>query len=389
MDKSDKKIFAILFFSIFSSVTGVGIVVPLLPVYAHDLGASGIYIGLIFGVFSLSRTFFLPFFGRSSDQNGRKPYIVTGLFAYTIISIAFIFSKSIESLIAIRFIQGIASAMIMPVTQAYVGDISPPNREGSTMGLFNMSVFMGLSLGPLAGGVIKDYFSLQSSFICMGVLALIAFCLSLFLLPPTYSERAISRRRIPATWGVLLKDREIAGYFSFRFAYTACIGMIWGFLPIFADSEFSLSSSRIGILVTLGLSVSGLMNALMGPLADRITRKRMLSVIGGLIVACAVLSFEWSRGFWDLFLINLFFGIGGGISMSPIMAMAAKKGNKTGAMGSVMAIMTMAHSGGMTVGAILAGLIMDYFHLRQAFTFGAVIMFIGVGLFAICTYQKS
>ncbi|TES92526.1 MAG: MFS transporter, partial [Desulfobacteraceae bacterium] len=47
--KLDKKIFGTLFFSIFSTVTGVGIVVPLLPVYAHDLGASGLYIGLIFG----------------------------------------------------------------------------------------------------------------------------------------------------------------------------------------------------------------------------------------------------------------------------------------------------------------------------------------------------
>ena len=48
MNSSDKKIFATIFFSIFTSVTGVGIVVPLLPVYAHDLGASGLYISLIF-----------------------------------------------------------------------------------------------------------------------------------------------------------------------------------------------------------------------------------------------------------------------------------------------------------------------------------------------------
>ncbi|MBW2575913.1 MAG: MFS transporter, partial [Deltaproteobacteria bacterium] len=76
MNKIDKKIFGTLFFSIFGTVTGVGIVVPLLPVYAHNLGASGIYIGLIFGSFSLSRTFLLPYFGRYSDKKGRKPFIV-------------------------------------------------------------------------------------------------------------------------------------------------------------------------------------------------------------------------------------------------------------------------------------------------------------------------
>ncbi|HSQ84686.1 MAG TPA: MFS transporter, partial [Desulfobacterales bacterium] len=66
MKKIDKKIFGILFFSMFGTVTGVGIVVPLLPVYAENLGASGVYIGLIFGAFSISRTFLLPYFGRKS-----------------------------------------------------------------------------------------------------------------------------------------------------------------------------------------------------------------------------------------------------------------------------------------------------------------------------------
>ncbi len=93
MNLSDKKIFATLFFSIFVTVTGVGIVVPLLPVYAHDQGASGFFIGMIFGAFSLGRTFFLPYFGRLSDIKGRKPLIVPGLLAYTVISFGFIFFK--------------------------------------------------------------------------------------------------------------------------------------------------------------------------------------------------------------------------------------------------------------------------------------------------------
>ncbi len=134
MKKIDKNIFGVLFFSMFGTVTGVGIVVPLLPIYAHNLGASGLYIGLIFGAFSISRTFFLPYFGRQSDKKGRKPFIVAGLFAYTVVSLAFILSNSVESLIAFRFIQGIASAMIMPAVQAYVGISRPPAVKVSPWG---------------------------------------------------------------------------------------------------------------------------------------------------------------------------------------------------------------------------------------------------------------
>lgn len=388
MNSFNKKIFGTLFFSIFATVTGVGIVVPLLPIYARDLGASGLYIGLIFGSFALSRTFFLPYFGRLSDKKGRKPFIVIGLFTYALISLAFILSHSVESLIVLRFIQGITSALILPVTQAYVGDITPKGREGFTMGVFNMSIFLGLSIGPLVGGWVNDRFNLQATFVCMAFLALIGFLSSLLLLPPTRSEQSLSRKNGLISWAQLLQDKELIGLFLFRFTYLACIGIILGFLPVYADSAFSLSSSSIGILVMLGIFVSGLMQIPMGFLADRVNRNLMI-ITGGLITGIAIFLFEWAGGFWDLFFDNVLFGLGGGISMPALMALALIKGNNTKAMGSVMAIMTMAHSMGMFVGSILAGLVMDIFQLRQAFFLGSLIMGFGVCFFTICIYAPK
>ncbi len=81
------------FFIIFSTITGVGIVVPLLPIYAHDLGATGFYVAMIFGSFSISRVVLLPYFGWLSDQKGRKPFILAGLIFYTLISMAFVFFR--------------------------------------------------------------------------------------------------------------------------------------------------------------------------------------------------------------------------------------------------------------------------------------------------------
>jgi len=388
MNKLHKKIFGTLFFSIFAAVTGVGIVVPLLPIYAHDLGASGFYIGLIFGAFSLSRTFFLPYFGRLSDLKGRKPFIVPGFLAYALISVAFVYSNSVDSLIVIRFFHGIASAMLMPVIQAYIGDITPKGREGITMGMFNMSLFLGLSLGPVIGGTLKDHFSLQGSFFCMGLLALIGFFLCLFLLPPTTSEQAISHGKNPFSWKMLLDDRQVAGLFLFRFAYLVCVGIIWGFIPLLADMEFAASSSLIGVLVMLGVFISGLVHVPMGYLADRISKKLIVTA-GGLMISYAIFSFEWAGRIEDLVIASVIFGLGGGISMPALMAMVVLKGNRFNAMGSIMALMTVAHSLGMLCGALVGGLMMDFFQLRRAFPLGGVVMMICTGIFLVSTYPQK
>jgi MFS family permease len=384
MEKIDKKIFTALFASLFTAVTGVGIVVPLLPVYAHELGASGFYIALIFGGFSLSRTIFLPWFGRLSDQKGRKPFIAIGLFSYFVISIAFIFFQDIKGLVLLRVIQGIASAMIMPVAQAYVGEITPKGREGTAMGLFNVSVFLGLSIGPLLGGAINDYVSLQAAFGAMGALSFAAFCLSFFILPPTREERTVIRGHVPAPWGMLLRDRRIITISLFRLVYTTCIGIIWGFLPVYGSVEFGLSSSAIGVLVVLGVSVSGLMHIPMGFVADR-ADKRLLVVLGGMITVLAILLVGKAPGFWGLFGANVVFGIGGGVSMPALMALAVICGNETDAMGAVMSLVTVAHSLGMLFGSLVAGAAMDFFCLRQAFFMGAAIMAAGTIGFVLGT----
>ncbi len=375
-----KGVFITLFFAIFTTVTGVGIVVPLLPVYATDLGAAGLYVGLIFGAFSISRTILLPVFGRLSDYRGRKPFIVTGLFAYTLISIAFIFSDTVESLIFLRFIQGAASAMIMPVVQAYVGEITPEGSEGYSMGLFNLSMFLSLSLGPLLGGSIKDVLSLDAAFACMGVLSGAGLMLCVFFLPPVSGEVSCEKRENPMPWSNLLKDRSIVMIFLFRFAYTSCIGVIWCFMPVYAHTKFSLSSSLIGFLVMLGVFVSGLLQLPMGYLSDRINKKKLV-LAGGLLSTMGILLPYYATDFSDLVVAVCLFGMGGGISMPAIMAFAVIKGEEKKALGSVMSIITVAHSLGMLTGSMVAGLAMDYFSLAFSFPCGMLIMGLGTLVF--------
>ncbi len=379
----NKKIFGTLFFSLLATITGVGIVVPLLPVYARHEGAGGLYIGLIFGAFSISRTFLLPVFGRWSDRRGRKPFIIIGLVSYALVSVAFILFTKVPHLIIIRFFQGIASAMIMPVIQAYVGDITPSGREGFVMGIFNMSLFVGLSLGPVAGGVINDHYSLQAAFVSMGALALVGAALSYWLLPTTRDEAALRRGRPPLAWRAIIGDRVVIGLFIFRLVYTASIGVIWGFVPVLADAAFGVSSSQIGVLVMIGVLVSGMVQTPMGYLADRISRKAMV-LTGGALAGVAVLSFQWAQSYAQLMIASVTFGLGGGIAMPALMAVAVLKGQQTDSMGTVMAVLTVGHSLGMLIGALAAGMMMDWWHLRIAFGVGFWFMLAGMISFHLC-----
>lgn len=374
MDRTPRIIFTTLCISIFITVAGVGIVVPLLPVYAHKLGGTGFSIGLIFGAFSISRTVLLPYFGVLSDRKGRKPFIVTGFLLYALISFAFIFADRIDLLILIRFVQGAASAMMMPVIQAYIGDITPVGKEGRAMGIFSMATFLGLSMGPFLGGLINDQFGLRVTFVCMGVAAFIAYLLNCLLLPAAKRETKMSRAFAGTGLKVLVRDREILLLAQFRIAYAAGIGILWGFLPVFADAELGLSSTKIGILVTAGILVSGLLQTPMGYLADRMNKKKLV-ICGGVFIGGSLVAFYPVGGFNDILVISILFGVGGGISMPALNALAVMKGSRTGAMGSVMALMNLSQSLGMLIGSLLAGLMIDAFHLRAAFPAGSLLVF--------------
>jgi len=153
---------------------------------------------LCLGHFRFQELFFYPTLVRASDRNGRKPFITSGLLTYFLVSIAYIFSKSVNLFILIRFFQGIASAMILPVALAYVGDITPKRKEGFIMGLFNVSLFGGLSVGPVIGGMVRDTFGIQISFLSMGIFCFAGFLLCLMLLPPTKDETPPSRIKAPS-----------------------------------------------------------------------------------------------------------------------------------------------------------------------------------------------
>ena len=376
------KIFTTLFLAIFFTTLGVGLVVPLLPVYAHELGAGAFQVGLVFAAFSLTRSIFVPYFGKLSDKKGKKPFLTTGLFIFFFLSILYTYSKNIETLILLRLGQGFASAMVLPVAQAYIGIMTPPQKEGRVMGLFSISLYGGLSIGPLLGGVVKDWYSINASFLSMGALCLLGFVLCLLFLPRegVLQKSNPSGSGKPKSYLAIVKTPAIFSLFTFRICFTTCIGIIWTFLPLFANTMLDLSSSAIGFVIMINVFIAGLLQAPMGYIADRFSKKIMVTA-GGVLAIISLLCLNYATSFNGLVIANGIFGLAGGISLPAIMALGIIEGRKTRAMGSIMGLLTMAHSLGMLVGPLLAGIIIDVCSMETIFITGAAILGAGTIVF--------
>jgi len=355
---------------------GSGIVVPLLPLYAESLGASGLWLGVIFAAFPLSRILATPVFGRLSDRKGRKLFISIGLLTYAIISFGFIYINTVSQLVLMRFLHGLAGALILPIAQAYVGDISPPGEEGKWMGYANAAFFSGFGFGPLIGGVLSEHVGMYAAFLAMGVLSLLAFTITIFFLPSIKPKQSTTSY---PSFGEMSRSGMIIGLFSFRFTLTLGRSIFFIFLPILATYSLGLRPSLVGILLAVNILLMSLLGIPSGRIADRLSR-RFLVVVGCLVSSIFLMLVPLGNTFGLLLVLAVLGSVGNAIAIPAASALVVEQGKKYG-MGSSIALFSMAFSIGMVVGPITGGVIADFTGINSAFYFGAVITLVGAGLF--------
>jgi MFS family permease len=373
-----KRVFPVLAISVFASMLGAGIIAPLLPLYAEKMGATGIWIGIVFASFSVSRALIMPIAGRLSDRHGRKVFLSIGLLSYSIISLGYIWASNVLQLTLVRVIQGAAGGMIIPIAQACVGDISPEGEEGTWMGYFNAAFFTGFGCGPLMGGALTDRFGMTVAFSGMGVLNLLAFLVVIFFLPE------IERRKTAASHQLSFRkmgsSAMIKGIFSFRLAFSLGRGTYAAFLPIFAATCIGLSPTLIGIVLAVNILVMSLLGVYGGNIADRFNR-RLLVILGSFINIAFLISIPFTHSFRQLLTACALGGIGGAISVPAASALTVEEGRKFG-MASTIAIFTTAMSVGMAAGPLLSGIVVDLARVDFVFYLGAGMGLVGISLFA-------
>ncbi|AEA46319.1 MFS transporter [Archaeoglobus veneficus] len=365
---------SVLFTAVFAAMLGLGIVVPLLPEYAESLGASGFWIGAVFAGFAFSRAVFTPFVGSASDKLGRRPFIILGLLFYTIISVTYLFADSVYTLTAVRVLHGVASAMIVPVAMAYTAELSPKGQEGKYMGSFTVSLFLGMGLGPLIGGVIKDTLGMPYVFLSMAALSAVSLLICIVSLP---ESKAKGTRN--ASLKAAVKNRLIKAMMLFRFQNAFCVGAIMAFLPLLAHS-LGLSSTQIGFVITSNVLLSAMLQRFFGNVADRHNRA-LLVIIGSIVGTTSPLLIPLASSFLQLLLLSLLSGLGTAIALPAATAIATVAGREVG-QGSAMGAFNTAMSVGMITSPIVSGFVKDVLNVKAVFYVAALVSFTIIAVFS-------
>ncbi len=374
------KTFVVVWLALFVSIAGIAMVSPLLAVFAQDMGAGGIWLGLAFSGFSISQIPLMLLIGRLSDRFGKRLFLWLGLLIFAIAAAGYFWSPSYKELVFFRIFSGVGSALVIPTAYAYVGELAPRGHEGRYMGVFNIAMIAGFGIGPVLGGMVYDRLGMDATFLSMGILSSLGFLVAFFFLPGGKSSLPSERHRDVSTpFRIMLKDNTIRGIVTFQLVMGLSYGAVLAFLGIFMTSELGTNLTMVGIVMSVRAILNGTLAYPFGWLADRMSRVCLASV-GLLVIGTCSLVVPWSGSFGLLLVVFVVLGIFESMASPSINAINVGRGRVFG-MGSVMGVFNMAMSAGLLTGALVGGAIDDSYGNAWVFRFAASCAFAGVVMF--------
>lgn len=187
----------ILFVTIFIDLLGFGLILPNMAVYIQHYGGQPWVGGVLLACFSITQFIFAPIWGRLSDRVGRRPLILLSLIGSAISFFFFGWAPNLAVLFVARVAAGILSSASLPTAQAYIADVTPPEKRAGGMAIIGAAFGLGFALGPVFGGILSQHpighiTGLAMPAFAAALLSLVNFCFAIFLLPETHHDRSPS-----------------------------------------------------------------------------------------------------------------------------------------------------------------------------------------------------
>ncbi|MGM0395365.1 MAG: MFS transporter, partial [Thermodesulfobacteriota bacterium] len=348
-----KSILLTILSAIFIVFVGMGIIVPILPIYAEELGATGFALGIIMAAYAVSGGLLQPFVGTLSDRYGKKGFLTAGLIMFAATGYIYTMAGSVLQLVLIRFFHGAGSAMIIPIAMAYIIE-SADGHVGRFIGWFNIAIFAGIGAGPVLGGFFLDFLGKNAGFYAMSGLSLISAILVIAILPGQKADTPTKARdRLFTVFRQMMRSRRVMGILLARMATMIIMVPTFAFLPLLMTQQMGASGSQIGTVIACRTLINAFFQVPFGKLADTRDQNRLL-MAGTVLIGVTMCCVPFATGFVCLLLLFAVIGLGEAISWPAMGALAAEEGKKFG-QGSMMGVFNMAMNLGVFIGAMGVG----------------------------------
>ena len=350
----------IVLLTVFIDLIGFGIVIPVLPLYAERYGASPLAIGALMGIYSAMTFVFSPILGRLSDRFGRRPVLFASLIGSAAGFVVMGAANALWMLFAARLIDGVTGGNIS-TAQAYIADITPPEKRARAMGLIGAAFGTGFILGPALGGVMS-VISLSAPFYLAAGMALVNASMVYLRLPESLARehRATARERTNVadvfrhaqgwTFGAIL----VTYFFS-----VVGFALMTTLYALFAQHRYGYDAIHVGfIFAFIGLIGASIQGGLIGRLVAAFGERR-LATTGAAILAASLFSLPLTDSLATLLLASAGIAIGNSL-MTPTLNALASRAAERSWQGRALGLMQSSGSLARLSGPLLAGWLLTF-----------------------------
>ncbi|UCD80491.1 MAG: MFS transporter [Desulfobacterales bacterium] len=303
---------------------------PVLPVLALAVGAGSAELGLIAGASVATGVVLKPWIGALSDRIGRRPLLLTAGALFALVPWCYVFVDGVHSLMVVRILHGLATAVCGPIMAALVADLYADRGQGCIRyGWYDTFRSVGYVSGPFLGGMaLKVFADPRQIYFAVGMFGIGAAAAALFIAPPrtlTKSNAAARSQRSMAAIVVhyvrtLTGNSYLRGIVGIELIANMMTRWTKVFWVVWAVERFDLVF--IGSLLSLMFATSLCVKPLAGWLGSRTTARTVLSS-GAILLASGVVGLYHTQSpagclFWAMIL-----GIGDGLVMPSVMALIA------------------------------------------------------------------